>query len=79
MSRNTLVRVKLWEMEQRERAIKFACSPRALGADTPVRVVWVPLALITHITRYRDAVCEWPECRVSMPVWKAEELQLDYE
>jgi hypothetical protein len=71
-----VVTVRVWQMEERPLALKCA---RALPATVGGTVLfcWIPLGLCTHISRRRNPGEIWPELIITLPAWKARELNLE--
>jgi len=70
------VPVRLWQLDDtREKAVQFSREP-----DSGLHAVWVPRSLMgERIDKRRDPGAAYWECRFTLPKWKADELDLDYE
>lgn len=66
-------RLRLWEIEQREKAILFATMP---DHSPRTRKVWIPRSVIDHISRDAALPNGWRPCTVDVADWFAEKEDL---
>jgi hypothetical protein len=70
------VKVRMWQMQETPRALKCARAlPASIGAA--VSFEWIPLSLCTHISRRFNDGEPWPEVQLTIPAWKARQLNLE--
>lgn len=70
------VTVKLWlASDDKDGAVLFHIEP-----DEHAKKVWVPRSLMgDRISKQKDPGCPFQKWEFTLPLWKAEELGVDYE
>lgn len=67
------MKLRLFQIEVRERAIKFSKTP---PGNREQDILWIPRSVIEHVSRDKALENGWRPCEVTVEDWFAEKNDL---